>query len=161
MKQSIDNPRINKSGVVGLNKQIEKIIHWPLNATAGIRRTISGVYLLFIMIVSLLPSSTFEDIPSLFEHMDKVIHFLIYGGLSALLCWTFPRKNRKMFLYFTAIVLLCTLYGIFMEILQGAFRELDRSFSWGDMIANIAGAIVFIPVKELLLPANLDRHETV
>lgn len=144
-----------------MKKQIDMIISWLQSASAGIRRTISGIYLLLITSLSLFPSNTFEEIPYLFEHMDKVIHFLIYGGLSALLCWTFPRKNQKMLLYFTAIVLFCTLYGIFMEILQGTFRELDRSFSWGDMIANITGVIVFIPVKELLLPANLNRHEIV
>jgi VanZ family protein len=106
-----------------------------------------------------MPSKTFKTIPTFFENEDKVIHFLMYGGMSAMLCWAIPRRNRRQFAYYAAITCFCAGYGMLMEILQGVFTQLDRSFSWFDMTANLAGAIFFIPIKEKLLPRELDKTE--
>lgn len=141
-----------------MRKEVPGIIKDILQVRFGIRLGFTGSYLVMIVVLSLLSVDTFEDIPSFFEHMDKVVHFLMYGVLSAVLCWTFSRKNYKPVVYFALVVLFCVSYGVIMEILQGIFKELERSFSWADVTANVLGAIIFIPVKELLLPAALDRY---
>ncbi len=91
--------------------------------------------------------------------MDKVGHFLMYGGLSAIFCWTFHRKNRNALIYYSTIILLCFGYGILMEILQGLIHGLDRSFSPADAVANLAGICIFIPLKEHFLPSRPDDLE--
>lgn len=133
---------------------INKILQIPFRIRLGI----SGSYLIIIAIISLLPKRTFDDVP-FFLHMDKVVHFLMYGGLAALVCWTFNRKNHKPLLYYSIIILLCGGYGILMEILQDTILCLNRSFSWSDAVSNLAGICVSIPVKERLLPCKLDSLE--
>jgi len=142
-----------------MNRHIEKTTMWLANIPGAARRILSFFYLALIALMSLLPSHTFEKVPFLFENEDKVIHFLMYGGMAVMLCWTFPRRNRKWLIYYAAIVLICTGFGMLMEILQGTFPQLGRSFSWADEAANITGTIFFIPIKELLLTGKIDRLE--
>ena len=42
------------------------------------------------------------------------------------------------------IVLMATAYGILMEVLQGSMLWIQRTCSWGDMLANLAGAVLGI-----------------
>jgi len=75
----------------------------------------------------------------LFEGFDKVVHFLMYLPLSALLCWNLKveLKSKNIFLAVTGAVL----WGIFMEFMQ-LTMHLGRSFSWYDELANFAGAVL-------------------
>ena len=138
---------------------MKKVFETLLMTPSRVRHTVSILYLGVVAILSLIPSRTFKDIPSFFEHMDKIVHFLIYGAMAALLCWTFRKRERRQFVYYTAVILFCIGYGILMEGLQEAIHAVDRSFSWADIVANSAGAVFFIPIKERFLPSGLDRLE--
>ncbi|OGV57444.1 MAG: hypothetical protein A2283_00030 [Lentisphaerae bacterium RIFOXYA12_FULL_48_11] len=138
---------------------MEKTTRWLANIPAVIKRILSGCYLTLVALVSLLPSDSLKKVPTFFENEDTIAHFLMYGGMSAILCWTIPRQNKKKFLYYSGIVLFCVGFGMLMEILQRIFTQLDRSFSWSDAISNLAGICFFIPIKEKLLPGKLDSLE--
>ncbi len=103
------------------------------------RWTLWIVYTLIITVASLAPSSSFKQIqPCLNE--DKIIHFMIYGGDAVLLLWALSAKLKNRTAQLITTILFCSAYGILMEILQATLQPNDRTFSIGDIAANIAGA---------------------
>jgi VanZ family protein len=95
------------------------------------------VYISCVIALSLLPP---KDLPhvQLFEGFDKVVHFLMYFPLSALLCWNLKveLKNNRILIVFCIAVM----WGIFMEYMQ-LIMHMGRSFSWYDELANFIGVV--------------------
>ena len=93
--------------------------------------------------LSIMPASALAETPELFPHQDKVLHALMYGGWAVLLGWTLQRQLRnRPAAWLVGIVLMATAYGILMEVLQGSLIWIQRTCSWGDMLANLAGAVL-------------------
>jgi len=82
---------------------------------------------------SYLPKVSFY----LFEP-DKVAHILLFLVLFSLCI--FPDRYHIKTLRVLFLILLCTSYGILIEILQATIF-INRSYDVGDMIANTAGVI--------------------
>ncbi len=87
------------------------------------------LYCLFIVWVSLLPSSQENSIP----HLDKILHAGVYGLLAFGLSLTWQNVSK------VKIWMACLLYGGVMEIAQGSLT-LTRTPSLLDFIANGVGA---------------------
>ena len=67
----------------------------------------------------------------------------MYAGLALIMDWTFRgRLLPPRFSGLCAITAFAAGYGALMEILQGLMIWTERSFSWGDILANLAGAII-------------------
>jgi VanZ family protein len=112
-----------------------------------VRITLSILYLMLIVLLSLLPSSDFPDIPY-FSGEDKWIHFCMYLGLGFVACWSLDREGKKM----PPIYLLLAgvfMWGVLMEILQRLMAN-GRSMEVTDMLANLAGAIAGLIVYRFL-----------
>jgi VanZ family protein len=99
---------------------------------------------LFIPLLSLLPPSFFSAAGRLgrFPHMDKVVHAGIYGVQTVLLiaAWRDWKRISGPRLFWMP-VLLSSLYGLLMEVLQRTLTDC-RQFSWGDVAGNVLGALV-------------------
>lgn len=128
-----------------------------------------GAYLALIAVLSLLPPSAFPTRFMSFAGADKVVHFLMYGGLSAILRWTlarsvtlpettspaasatgsYPWRIRRRVALAGAIS-----YGLLMEIMQALFTGGMRFFGWDDVVANAAGAFVFWLIAGKLLKSR-------
>ena len=92
-----------------------------------------------------MPAGVLAETPKLFPQQDKVLHALMYGGWAVLLGWTSPGQIRlRPVAGMLGIVLIATSYGALMEALQGCLIWIQRDCSWGDMLANLAGAILGI-----------------
>jgi len=114
-----------------------------VNITSKQRRVICGIYALLILGLSVMPESALEITPQFFPHQDKVMHALMYGGWAALLGWALQERVRRYpWAWMLGIVAVATAYGVLMEIVQGAWAWIQRTCSWGDMLANLAGAIM-------------------
>jgi VanZ family protein len=108
----------------------------------ALRGTLCGVYALLLLGMSLLPSAALAGAPVFFPGQDKLVHFLMYGCLAVLLSWTLQERLRcKPLLGLVAVVALAAGYGGLMEILQGWLSWTQRACSWGDMLANLVGAV--------------------
>jgi VanZ family protein len=94
------------------------------------------VWLLFLLIVSLIP------VPGPKTHLpaDKLEHFIAYGITAVLVMKHFVSIGRKAWLVISSI-LIASLYGALLEVLQGLTPYRQPSF--GDVLANTAGAVVF------------------
>lgn len=84
------------------------------------------------------PSSELFAIP----YGDKIVHFLMFGGLSATVMWDYGRRTgcvgRREWLVIGAI---CGVFGFLTEWMQdveGAGRVAD----WQDGLADVAGAYI-------------------
>jgi len=107
------------------------------------------VYAALIMVLSLLPAPAIPS--SGLAHTDKLLHFVLYGGLAGLLCWTLALTlhNRRRLLF---AVVIAVAYGSVMELAQLLLTS-SRFFSWADIVANSLGAIFFVGIYALLSTA--------
>ena len=98
-----------------------------------------ALWLVFLLVVSLVPVSGPEtDLPA-----DKAGHFFAYGIAAVLFCRYFVTRVRTERVAVVSAVS-ASLYGAAIEVLQGLTPY--RQFSFGDMAANTAGAVVFVLV---------------
>lgn len=86
-----------------------------------------------------LPSFTFWDLLG----SDKIGHWLFYGVLCFLIikCSNVLSDFRSMKYHYSFGIILSILYGILMEIIQGAFFA-SRTADYKDIIADTIGVIL-------------------
>ena len=87
-----------------------------------------GLYLLLLAYFSLMPT-----VPSSAEISDKILHFIAYGGLTALTAAAWPRLGLFRLLLFVSAI------GALLELAQGLLG-IGRTASFGDQLANMGGA---------------------
>lgn len=85
----------------------------------------------------------------LFEHVDKVVHFIMYFGASlfSIPFFTFRKNYKTSFLiafFFSVLV------GITMELLQSTIT-INRSADYFDVVANIVGSSVGLIIYQLFI----------
>lgn len=100
-------------------------------------KSITIVWSLVILFLSLYPFQVKADSIQLWQHTDKIIHFSMYAVLTFFVALCVNPKNwldNKSWL----IVVICSLYGIIIELLQ-EIMKLGRSFDFLDIIANSLG----------------------
>jgi VanZ family protein len=86
-----------------------------------------------ILIASVMPvSGPKTNLPA-----DKIVHFVFYGMTSILLFRHFIKKASLNRAFYTSVAL-ASMYGAAMEVVQYFLPY--RSFSLGDMVANMLGA---------------------
>lgn len=98
---------------------------------------------LLMAIVLLLPGSSIPKTDMIvIPHLDKFIHFILFGGL--VFFWGFYLKDKKLNFKWkeiiTALVVAAISFGIAIEFIQG-YVILSRSFDKVDIMANSLGAI--------------------
>jgi hypothetical protein len=87
----------------------------------------------------LTPAETFEELPELFPHEDKVVHGGVFIALAFLVCWATPTNGRPV-RGRHGIVAALLLYAMAIEALQPLIGGAGRQFDWLDMACNVAGA---------------------
>ena len=111
------------------------MIAYLLSVRQYFRVVLIVLYLSCIVALSLLPPNDLPQV-KLFPGFDKIVHFLMYFPLSALLCWnlkTEQKGDRIILVIFSGVS-----WGIFMEFMQ-LTMHMGRSFSWYDELANFIG----------------------
>lgn len=97
------------------------------------------ILILFLctMPASAVPQSGFLDL----LHMDKIVHFFLFGGTVLLLAYGYYRqKGRISTLALLCLALVVSLYGLGIEFIQKYFTA-NRSFEMWDVVADAAGAL--------------------
>ncbi len=97
----------------------------------------TAAYALVILYLSTKPQTGLPPI----DHLDKLLHFIAYGGLGFLCAWalnySIVASWKRILLASTCIA---TIYGIINEIVQMYLPT--RSTEILDALANGAGAVV-------------------
>ncbi len=97
---------------------------------------------LCILYLSFAPPSTFKKIPT-FDNEDKIIHFLMYAGLTSVLIYDFRnhlKNNTNKLLFFIACLFFPIIFGGLIEILQPTLFA-PRSGSINDFYTDTLGVI--------------------
>ena len=97
-----------------------------------------------ILYLSFAPPSTFKGVPS-FENEDKLVHIIMYGGLTCVLIFDFRLHARNNPLSSLAFILICLLTPVILggvvEILQPIYFA-PRTADWFDWISDITGVLL-------------------
>ena len=95
-----------------------------------------------IVYLSLFRPSDDMQLPMLFEHMDKVVHFIMYAGLSFIIWYEFFRSHSgiKSIKAFIAMFLIPSLFSGLMEYLQSRLTTY-RAGDAMDLLFNVLGII--------------------
>lgn len=96
---------------------------------------------LFVLILSTMPS---VSLPETFWDLlgpDKIAHLIVYGIFTLLIVKGFHAQNNLNKKNIAIAVIVPSLFGILMEIIQYSFFP-DRYFEIYDIIANIIGSFV-------------------
>lgn len=122
-----------------IDSQLTTVRRW-LNWPWPLRWIMFTTYVVTVTWLSLAPADTFRNLPLLFPHADKVLHFLLYGVMVAVGRWTLSSYwvFRPNLPWLAAIA-----YGILMEVMQALLVSHHRSFELGDIAANSFGALCF------------------
>lgn len=120
-----------------------------------------GIYIVLSMPSSAIPKSRLLSI----EHIDKVIHFLLFFVFCFLLCYGFFKQQAFGALqkhYLVYAILISIIYGGLTEILQALLLASRYGNIW-DFFCNSAGAItgalVFSGFVKSLLAKNSNANE--
>ena len=111
-----------------------------------------------ILYLSFAPPSTFKGVPS-FENEDKLVHLIMYAGLTCFLIFDFRQYAKNKTLSVLAFILICLLFPVFLggavEILQPVFFA-PRTAEWFDDIAGVMlGWLVSQMIKPFLLKISV------
>lgn len=97
-----------------------------------------------ILYLSFASPSTFKEVPS-FKYEDKLVHLIMYAGLTCVLIidyMGYSKNNRKST---TAFLLIClalpVLFGGMIEIAQPVFFA-PRTAEWIDWFSDIFGVML-------------------
>lgn len=92
---------------------------------------------------------TLDDMPDIsWPYMDKVVHFLMYFGLSAVASfgYIYGEKGRVIILKLIIFAFaLPILYGGLIEIIQEKYFE-GRTGDWFDFLADALGSLTVLPL---------------
>ena len=118
-----------------LKRMLEALPSWILTI----------VVTLAILYLTLWPDPLPDDTPQLFPGADKVVHALMFGGLTLVLLIDRQRGMHwrplgKRFVW--SVALASAVFGAVIECLQWAMG-LGRGFEIADIIADTVGSLLF------------------
>lgn len=96
----------------------------------------------FIFMLCALPGGQFQETKH--EHLDKIIHVILFGFLFVLFTIGFIKQQSNTYLKSNVklkVWLGCVAYGLLIELLQGTVF-VDRSVEFADILANAIGATI-------------------
>ncbi len=118
----------------------------------------SALVVCCILYLSFAPPSTFKKVHTV-ENEDKLVHLLMYAGLSFILMFDFLTHQKPKYR-----LLLFVLIGMIFPILMGGILEIiqsiyfaPRSGSWGDFSANSLGVIISYTIVYQLKKGKLTK----
>lgn len=100
-----------------------------------------------ILYLTLLPQPLGEEEFSLFDGADKVVHFIMFGGLTGTFIFDRWRISKPLGLHSSLVLALCvSLFGCLIEWLQYAMQFGREGNDLADALANTLGAFTAVPI---------------
>ena len=107
-----------------------------------------AVYWAILLTVTHLPQINAQTTPDWgWLPFDKTMHFLTFGGLAGLICWSRFRRTSGPWPNAALALGIGIVYGIIEEFTQPWF---GRTQDWGDLVADTLGLTVGAVIAALL-----------
>ncbi len=117
---------------------------------------LTAVVVCVILYLTLLPQPLGEEEFPLFEGADKVIHFIMFGGLTGTFIFDRWRMYKTLSLRGALLTALCSaLFGGVIEWLQYAMALGRAGNDIYDALANTLGAFTAVPICRWLHWVNV------
>ena len=119
---------------------------------------LSTIALLLLIYLTFFKPPSLDE-PLFFEHLDKLVHFLMYCGVASALWFDYLRThNNKMNKgYIIAFVFPILLGGVF-ELFQ-EYLTTYRGGEWLDFLANTLGVFGALAVARYVLQPLLNKYD--
>lgn len=115
--------------------------------------------LIVILYLTLLPKPLGDEEIPLFEGADKVVHFIMFGGLTGTYIFDRWRSGKSLKMEGALLTaLFSALLGILVEYLQTAMGLGRTGNDIYDAIANTLGAFTAVPVCRALHWIDITVH---
>ena len=118
----------------------------------------TSITVALILWLTLAPHPTGNLKATLFPGIDKIVHAIMFGWLTLMLCLDIHKSSGGKLKY-NQIFWAATIssgFGVAIEYLQ-LISEWGRSFEISDMIADIAGAAFCATILTGVYHSNLNR----
>jgi len=117
---------------------------------------IFGIYTGIVLLLSLLPSFFFRDLPYVpsWSFSDKIAHVLMYLFYTLIASAMLYSQSFKRII--SLAILYTILFGVFMEFCQLMIKGAGRTGSLGDIVANTIGTIIGAIIVSAILK-KIDR----
>lgn len=117
---------------------------------------LTAVVVCVILYLTLLPQPLGEEEFPLFEGADKVVHFIMFGGLTGTFIFDRWRMYKTLSLRGALLTALCSaLFGGVIEWLQYAMALGRAGNDIYDALANTLGAFTAVPICRWLHWVNV------
>ena len=106
------------------------------------RRVWLGVYVVALLVLTLAPVPALARRVAATDHLDKVVHFVLLGGLTVMLYWNLATEGHPPL---GRVVGPATAFAALIELLQAPlpYRSMDLwDFVWGAAGAFVAYFLV-------------------
>ncbi len=112
-----------------------------------------------ILFLTLLPRPLGEEDFQLFEGADKVVHFIMFGGLTGTFLYDRWRCGRPLTLCQALLaVAVSAMFGVIVELLQSSMHLGRTGNDLADILANTLGAFTAILIgKGFIRGRHPDR----
>ncbi len=119
---------------------------------------LSAIALLLLIYLSFFKPPSVKE-PLFFEHLDKLVHFIMYCGVASALWFDYLRThtNQMQKGYLIAFLFPILLGGVF-ELLQ-EYLTTYRGGEWLDFLANTLGVMGALLVARYVLRPLLNKYE--
>ncbi len=116
------------------------------------KKIIFFAYVAFVFYLTLLPQENFSKLSKIrqleiffeIDNLDKVVHCGLFGLMTILLFIAYKIATIRL-------IIIPFLISFMIEILQGTFKFLHRSFDFVDLMANLSGiTIAFVLITYYL-----------
>ena len=107
--------------------------------------TFTFLTLAAILWLTLAPKPLGEEPPPLFEGADKIVHGIMFGGLTSMMLLDWQRKHGWTPTGWVRAMIcssLSSIVGIIIEMAQSSMG-LGREFELGDIVSDTVGAFIF------------------
>ena len=128
----------------------------------------SGIFALLLLVQSSLPGENLQRIQSAPKSpwlvailSDPIMHFLVFGFLTLLICLGFYRE-LKLSIPLIKVAVIASGYGLLIEVYQGILPW--RSFGLDDLAWNTAGVLFFLALVgtvQFLVRKKIEQNESV
>ena len=102
----------------------------------------------------------YEDLPKI-QHIDKLIHAVMFGGLTGALLFDYhrndPRRHQLTWRIIVAVACCVAAFGIVDEMVQGLLNIGRPSDPW-DILANCGGILIAVFTAPPLITAIFRKN---
>lgn len=109
-----------------------------------------------VLVLLLLPSQVFFRTPQSAIEIDKLVHALLFGSVTAVFCAEHRAWKKRSPAFFLSLAVIGT-FALFTEL--GQLFTKTRHFDMKDLVADFVGIAMALLIMRLMASGGAPRHK--